>query len=139
MFTHILIATDGSEYAEKALRAAADLGRRYAARVTAMTAFDPIPRDLGSPHEEQLTARRLGAAEELMRAAAEELERAGVAHETEVLPGPAAQAILTLARNRGCDLIVMGSRGLSPLGQLLLGSVSLRIVQEAQCPVLITR
>jgi nucleotide-binding universal stress UspA family protein len=44
-----------------------------------------------------------------------------------------------VVKSRGCDLIVMGSRGLNPIGQLLLGSVSFRIVQEAPCPVLITR
>lgn len=139
MFSNILIATDGSEHAQKALEAAADIGRRYGARVAVMTAFDPIPRDLGSPHGEQLMARRLGAAEDLMRKAAGVLEQAGVDYQTEVLSGPPAQAILALVKSRGCDLIVMGSRGLSPVGQILLGSVSFRIVQEAPCPVLLTR
>lgn len=139
MFSKILVATDGSDHAKKAVAAAADLGRRYGARVTVVTVFEPIPIDLGTPYGEQLTARRMGVAEELLREAAQVLERSGVAHETDTLSGPPARMILEVARTRRPDLIVLGSRGLGPVGQILLGSVSFRVVQEAPCPVLLTR
>jgi nucleotide-binding universal stress UspA family protein len=139
MFSTILVATDGSEHARKAVNVAADLGRRYGARVTVVTVFEPIPIDLGTPYGEQLTARRLGAAEELLQESGAVLERAGVAYETDTLAGPPARIILEVARSRKPDLIVLGSRGLGPVGQILLGSVSFRVVQEAPCPVLLTR
>ena len=137
MLTTILLATDGSAHARRAARLAADLARRYGARVIVVTAFDPIPRDLGSPYQEDLMARRTASAEAIAREAGQMLDEAGVAHEEEVLEGPAADAILRVARVRGCDLIVVGSRGVSPLRAMVLGSVSQRVTAEAPCPVLI--
>jgi nucleotide-binding universal stress UspA family protein len=139
MFQTILCATDGSVHARRAVEVAADLGQRYGARVIVVTAYDALPRDLGSPYLEDLTARRTAAAEALARDAAEVLKNHGVTHSVEVLEGPAARAILEVARVRTCDLIVMGSRGLGPIGAALLGSVSTRVIQEASCPVLLIR
>jgi len=57
----------------------------------------------------------------------------------EVLEGPPAEAILTVAETRKVDLIVMGTRGLGRLAGLLIGSVSQRVVSQAGCPVLLVR
>ncbi len=139
MFTRILYPTDGSDHARKALHIAAGLARRCDAPVVVMTAFEPLPRDLGSPYLEELMTTRLTAGEALVREASAVLEKEGVAFEEEVLEGPAATAILDVAQTRGCDLIVMGSRGLGRVGVALLGSVSTRVIQEAHCPVLVVR
>ncbi len=135
----ILYATDGSPHARKALEWVVDMARRRQARVIVVTAYEPIPRDLGSPYLEELMARRPAEGQAVAREATAMLEREGVPFEEEVLEGPAADAILRVARTRGCDLIVMGSRGLGRLEVALLGSVSQRVVQEAPCPVLIVR
>ncbi|MDQ7828454.1 MAG: universal stress protein [Armatimonadota bacterium] len=139
MISTVLLATDGSVHARRATRLAADVARRYDARVVVLTAFEPVPHDLGSPYLEDLMAKRTAAAEAVAREAAGILEEAGVAHEVEVLEGPPVDAILRVAHARGCDLIVMGSRGLGPLRAALLGSVSQRVAAEAPCPVLIVR
>jgi len=57
----------------------------------------------------------------------------------DVLQGPPAEAILDVAKTRECDLIVMGSRGLGQFTGLLLGSQSQKVVQHAECPVLIVK
>ena len=57
----------------------------------------------------------------------------------EIMQGPAAEAILEVAKTRHCDLIVMGSRGLGQFAGLLLGSQSQKVVQHAECPVLIVK
>ena len=139
MFSTILCATDGSDHAVKAVEVAADLGCRYNARVVILAAYDPIPRDLGDPYLEEVTSRRLKAAEELVNAATAVMKVKGITPIVEMLEGPAARAILEVARTRRCDLIVMGSRGLTPFGAMLLGSVTMRVVHEAPCPVLLTR
>lgn len=135
----ILYATDGSPHARKALDWVVDIAKRRQAQVIIVTAYEPIPRELGTPHLEELMARRPAEAQEIADQAAEALERDGVPHEVDVLEGPPAEAILTVARTRRCDLIVMGSRGRRLLEAMLLGSVSQRVVQEAPCPVLIVR
>jgi len=124
----ILYATDGSPHARKALDWVADIAVRRRAKVIIVTAYEPIPRDLGTPYLEDLMARRPAEGEALVREAAAVIDQQGLPHEEEVLEGPAA-----------VDLIVMGSRGRGRLEAALLGSVSQRVVQEAPCPVLIVR
>lgn len=138
-FSTILYASDGSAHAQKALAVTRDIARRYEAGVIILTAYDPLPRDLGTPYVEDLMAKRLAAGEALVRDAARAMEEYGIRHETTVLEGPAAEAILEAARVRGCDLIVVGSRGLGRITAALLGSVSQQVVQRATCPVLIVR
>jgi len=58
---------------------------------------------------------------------------------TEVQVGEPAEEIVDYARLEQVDLIVMGSRGLSPIKELLLGSVSDKVLRTAPCPVLIAR
>jgi len=135
----IVYATDGSRHARRALDWVADIAPRRRARVVIVTAYEPIPRDLGSPFQEELMSKRPAEAQALVQEAAQVLDRRGIPHEEEVLEGPAAEAILQVARVRRADLIVMGSRGLGRIEAALLGSVSQRVVQEAPCPVLIVR
>ncbi|MFZ1403684.1 MAG: universal stress protein, partial [Anaerolineae bacterium] len=52
--------------------------------------------------------------------------------------GPAAAAIVRVAAEQGCDLIIMGRRGLSPMEQILLGSVSDNVLHLTDVPILIT-
>jgi nucleotide-binding universal stress UspA family protein len=57
--------------------------------------------------------------------------------ETQLIEGPPAPAILRVAEEEGCDLIVIGSRGRGQIAGILLGSVSSTVAQRAHCPVLI--
>ncbi|HSB40324.1 MAG TPA: universal stress protein [Methylomirabilota bacterium] len=61
------------------------------------------------------------------------------AHEGLVRSGSAAAQIMAVVRRARCDLIVMGTRGRSPLARSLLGSVADRVVRAAPCPVLTVR
>lgn len=63
----------------------------------------------------------------------------GAQCETLVKYGTPAQEIVDVARNRGCDHIAMGSRGLTPMRELLLGSVSETVLRRAPCPVTVVR
>jgi len=64
---------------------------------------------------------------------------AGVKYAIKILRGDPANTILTYAKDKPFDLIVMGSRGLNSFQEMLLGSVSHRVTKHAQCPVLIVK
>lgn len=115
----ILAPTDYSATGEHAVRRAFDVARLFGARVTVAHA---IPcGGAGSAAEANIAAEPLPS--DL------EVERRLIEGETAVL------AILEEAR-RGYDLVVLGKRGLSPLSQLLMGSVAERVVRLSPCPVL---
>ncbi len=58
---------------------------------------------------------------------------------TEIVTGASAESIVNYARERGMDLIVMGTHGRSGLAHLLIGSVSEKVVRTAPCPVMTVR
>ncbi len=138
MFQKILLAYDGSESARRAAQLAKDLARRFQAEMRVVCCFDPIPPYLGDPDMQRALNKHIGTAERNM---AEVVEAIGdeVDLRQEVLEGPAAEAILEVARTRESDLIVMGTRGMGRLSGLLMGSVSQKVVGHAPCPVLLTR
>jgi len=142
MFKRILLATDGSSHAEKALEYARDLALRDDAQVIVVHAFEPAsayPAYLGDLWGEQILARLVAAGRELVNEAAQELRQAGVDVIAEVREGPPADAILRVADVRQPDLIVMGSRGHGELASLLLGSVSHRVLAHTHTPVMVVR
>jgi nucleotide-binding universal stress UspA family protein len=72
----------------------------------------------------------------------EELRQAGVKADgeaTSARTGEAAPTILGAAKSLDCGLIVMGTRGLSDLSALLIGSMAHKVVHHAECPVLLVR
>jgi nucleotide-binding universal stress UspA family protein len=139
MFKRILLATDGSPDAEQALLYTRNLALRDDAQVFVVHAFETVPTYLIDPTDSRLLARHIAAGEEVAHGAASQLQESGVTVTTEVLEGPAADAILNVAQVRQCDLIVMGSRGHGTLASLLLGSVSHRVLAHALAPVLVVK
>ncbi|MGD8598376.1 MAG: universal stress protein [Anaerolineae bacterium] len=139
MFKRILLAVDGSTHAQEAAAYARELALRDDSQVVVVHAFEPIPSYLGDPWEGRITTRHIAAGQEVANQVAGALRATGVEVVVEVLEGPAAGAILKVARVRECDLIIMGSRGQGTLASLLLGSVSHRVLAHGQCPVLVVR
>ena len=136
MLDKILLAVDASDHARKAVPAAAELARAGSGRVRVLHVreleFAPATVVGGSPEE----------AQQLVDGVVEELEQAGVTVEGAVLNstgGSPARAILEQAEDFGAGMVVLGSRGLSPLGGLLLGSVAHKVLQLSTCPVLVVR
>lgn len=137
MFKNILLAVDGSYNASQAAKLAGSLARELEADLWIVTAFDPVPPYLGEPNMQNAINARMEAAEAVLK---ETLKAVGTIHgglKTEVLEGPAAEAILKVAKTRQNDLIVMGARGLGTLSGILLGSQSQKVLHHAPCPVLV--
>ncbi|MGL6111208.1 MAG: universal stress protein [Rubrivivax sp.] len=67
------------------------------------------------------------------------VREAGVEHEIEVAAGDPAHTLIDILENFGCDMVVMGARGMGTLRSALLGSVSHEVLHAAQVPVLIVK
>ncbi len=133
----LLVATDFSDTARAGVDWAIEIARRHGARIRLvhgllpahrMTDFVPAPPDF--------TEALQSAAASRLDDAAQRVRNAGIGVDTDLRLGLASQAILEAAREGGVDLVVIGTRGLSGLGHLLLGSTAERVVQHAPCPVL---
>ncbi len=145
MYTHILIATDGSELAGRAVTTGLELAKALGAQVTAVTATEPWTVMLsGEPAALQfpIEAYEKAASESADRVLAEANSQAqqiglacGMVHVTDF----PAEGIVETARSKGCDLIVMASHGRRGLSKLLLGSQATRVLTLSPVPVLICR
>jgi nucleotide-binding universal stress UspA family protein len=148
MYRHILIAIDGSKASQRALTNGLDIAKAIGAKVTAMTVTEmwtslDMPakgqKRLRGPVDELAKAQR-ARAEELLAAAQSTADAAKVDCKTEhARDDQPAQAIVTTANARKCDLIIMGSRGNGGLGRLLLGSQVAKVLALTDKPVLVHR
>ncbi|MCI4361773.1 MAG: universal stress protein [Thermoplasmata archaeon] len=137
----IAVAVDGSVPARRALNVAIDLARLSSATL-AVVGVVPAPRvysDSGGAVMQVLAENRREF-ERILAQAGETARAAGVTHVTsDAREGAIAEELLAFLEERRPDLLVMGARGLSTTGRLLLGSVSDGVVHHARCSVLIVR
>ena len=148
MYKHILIATDGSDLAAKALDHGLTLAKHVNARVTVVTVTEPWSAlDMAAEARErkadpvgQFEAMGVAAAQRILDDAAARGKAQGVACEfVHVKDRHPADGIVTTARDRGCDLIVMASHGRRGAARFLLGSQANEVLATASVPALIVR
>lgn len=127
----VLLPIDGSDNALRAVaHLADDLGRRERPEIHLLNVQPPIMSgDVGlNATAEMVRAVRLSAGEEALRRARDVLNRKDIAHRSAIRFGKPADVIVRYAEDHGIDGIVMGTRGMSALKCLLLGSVAARVV-----------
>jgi nucleotide-binding universal stress UspA family protein len=138
-FRTLLVPMDFSDHAGLALDLAIELARRGGVTIHLLHAYE-IPLGTIPPYgvavPESLLAQVRDAAARRLAKAAAKVEAAGIACQTHVVHAPAADAIVEAAGSLGADLIVMGTRGLTGIKHVLLGSVAERTARQAPCPVL---
>lgn len=133
----ILIALDGSENGDKALEQAFSMAQLCNSQLTAISVVPMFTEQLSvAPAlEEKLSME----ARETLDAAKAKAEKAGYTLETVVrFDGQPHLPIVEEARSRSADMIVIGRRGKSGLADILLGSVSQRVIANAPCVVMVT-
>lgn len=128
-----VVGYDGSEAAQKALDYAAS--RVNGGKLFVVTAVVAPPEWMGSPWWQQAVDEEHKRGGELLEQAVERLP-ASVDYSTELLEGPAADAIVGVAEARHADAIIVGSRGLGRV-RAVLGSVSHDVLHLADCPVVV--
>ncbi len=147
MFKNILVPTDGSVFSNKAVATAAQLAQSLRAKLLVLHVRSPIE----TPHHVEGGAlSNLGGKmvmqeiedeeRKLLDSAAEIAAAHGMQAETAFVAGYSAyDAIIRVAREQHCDLIVMASHGRRGISGLLLGSETQKVLTHTTVPVLIVR
>jgi len=148
MYRNILIATDGSDLAGKAVDHGVMLAKGTEASVVFVTVTEnwsaiamgaESTQGMSNPIEsyEAIAAKR---AQNILAAAKTAAEDAGIECETVHVPDqPPAEGIIETANEKGCDLIVMASHGRRGLNRLVLGSQTTEVLACSKVPVLVLR
>ena len=139
LFEKVLIASDGSERNQPAVRKGVEIARASGSVLHVIYVIDEaaftsaqtevLPEDLYLKLQEE-GEKAVGQVKQMAE---------GVQVETRVLTGKPARVITDFAARNGVDLIVVGSLGKTGLARLLLGSVAERIVRTAGCMVLVVK
>jgi nucleotide-binding universal stress UspA family protein len=137
MFKHVLVALDGSAHSQTALPTAIEVAKKFGADLFVVHVAE---HDRGRAAVYSIESPAEAA--KLVADAVKTAREAGIAANGEVFDvaaGNVAKAIIETEVANEVDLIVMGSRGLSDVQGLLLGSVTHKVIQLAQVPVLVAR
>lgn len=133
----IIVATDGSADSEKALAKAIELGKSHSGSVTGVTVVDMHPEHY---------ADAAGVVDKLDEKAKTVLEEAvvhasaaGVELHTQLLHGNPAAEITGYARENNAGIILVGSRGLTGLKRIFLGSIAEKVIGLSPCAVFVTK
>lgn len=148
MISKILVPHDGTEMSDKALERAVELAKAFNAQLVLLNVIEQIPIPpsiiLGSDPVLIKRARRSVMREleqgwnKLVEIKAHEIEKDNVSTTSDCLVGPVADQILRYARTNKIDIIVMGNARLKGLSKIkALGSVTRKVSELADCPVLI--
>lgn len=138
-YASVVVGTDGSDTAEQAVRAAAEVAGSHGARLLIVVAYDagaPAPATGGDRAEAAAEPRAL-AEEAAGRGLALAQETVTLQAEVRAEAGPAADVLLAAAEAAGADLVVVGSRGMTGAARLTIGAVAGTISHHATCDVLI--
>lgn len=139
---HILVPTDFSECATQAVDYAIEMAKAHRSRLTLLHVIDIASWADG--REEAMLPRAYWQELETgvtdnMAAPRNRVQAAELPVETLIIHGKPFQTIIDTAKDKGADLIIMGTHGRTGLTHAMLGSVAERVVRLAPCPVLVTR
>ena len=148
MYKKILIATDGSELAGRAVAHGLKLAKELKVPVVVVT-VTPVWSGLEIGYEARLTKANpieryqeaaVAWAQKILDEAGEQAKAAGISFELVYVPDSApAEGIIATVEKQGCDLIVMASHGRRGLGRLVLGSQANEVLVYSKVPALIVR
>lgn len=140
--TRVLVPVDGSRNSERAVRYVVGLSRgREPMEIHLLNVQEPIDslevRRFKLPREIRRVQQRRGA--DQLRLARARLDKAGIRYEAHALIGPVAETIVRFAKRRHCNTIIMGTRGMTSLANLFLGSVATKVIHLARVPVTLVK
>lgn len=141
MIKKILVPVDGSENSFRALDQALFVAKSTGAQATAIYVMESPPTVYVESQKvlNEIMAKYRQESARVLDKCKERAGVSGVEIETVLAEGDPASSIVEYAKNEGFDMIVMGSRGLGKIKELMLGSVSSKVLHHAKCSVLIVK
>ncbi len=144
MFKKVLVPTDGSALAQKAVATAAGLAKSQGAQIVGVYVIDPFPYigfgDSSAVGLQAYLAEAKGAAGQALDALAAVCKAEGVPFAGDTIERNVVyEGVIETAEAEGCDLIVMASHGRQGVQALILGSVAQKVLTHAKVPVLIVK
>ena len=137
----ILVPVDGSKPSINALKAAMAASRQTGATLYVVTVQAPVftgnvKRFIA---QEAINAYYHDAGEAALKDARPLLHTEGFQVQAELKIGPVAETIVSYAEAKGCDLIIMGTRGMGAVSNLVMGSTAVKVVSLAEIPVMLVK
>jgi nucleotide-binding universal stress UspA family protein len=140
VFKRILVAYDGSDGARTALRRGIELAKALGAELSSISVEEHLPHYAASISEVKAAKERIDQYfRELTKQARDQAALGGVELDTVVRQGHEVETIVTMAREGGFDLLVVGYHGHSRIFERTMGSTAQSIVRLAPCPVLVAK
>lgn len=138
-YKKILLPVDGSEHSLHAAKHARGLARSMDSEIILLYCYGRMNLMLSGGGREEVEKELLEKGHQVLEPYRNLLREGGVAFSEKVVEGGAREGIVATANAENADCIVMGSRGLSDMEGMVLGSVAHRVLQYAKCPVLVVR
>jgi nucleotide-binding universal stress UspA family protein len=139
LFSRILVAVDGSESSKKAFVKSVFLAQKCDSKLYVVNVVLDWEYGGDSAATFELIDELRAKGTALLEQCRKQVLQSNVQVETMLEQGDYAHEIIEVAKRKDCELIIMGSRGMSPIKELMLGSVSLKVMHHASCPVMIVR
>lgn len=141
MFTKILVPADGSDNSYRALEAALVFSEKLGSSISVVNVMEQVP--ITHIESEKLLNELLEAykkeTQEILSKCSDIAHQKGIIIKTVLLLGNPAPVILDYIKKENFDLVIMGSRGMGKFKELILGSVSSKIMHHSPCAVMIIR
>lgn len=145
MFKKILVPVDGSEGSWRALASAVEIGKRFESELLVVNVIQPynnaallaVPLDHATINQGNSELEKVG--DKVLEMAEEKLAEYPHKVEYSLEIGHPSERIIALSKKSQCDAVVLGSRGLSGIAEFFLGSVSSKVSQYSDVPVLIVK
>ncbi len=135
----VLIPVDGSDSSKNAAKYGAHLVNARSPKIYLLNVWEPVTMTIGGEMAEKVRKSSDAKSMALLEEYKKLLEPCGLEIELISRSGRPDYVVLNVQEELDCDLIVIGSRGLSVLENVIMGSVVTRVLEGATCPVLVTR
>jgi nucleotide-binding universal stress UspA family protein len=141
LFSKILVPVDGSDNSYIALDAALFLSEKLGSNITVIHVMEDVPVLYIESQKllSELLENYKKEKQDILSKCSEIATKKGVTIKTVLLQGNPASIILGFSKKEKYDIVIMGSRGMGKFKEIILGSVSSKIVHHSSCPVMLIR